>query len=80
MLKLGIVAAVTAAVAHDSGDSWTLYVPRQVSKPGRFGGTKRPNWIDWMDESTHDQIDAAHMRLCLDASDTIRNMFLCGDR
>lgn len=76
--SLGIVAAVKQAVDHNT-DNWRLYVARNAPKPGRFGGGKRPNWIDWIDEATHDQIDAAHMRLCLDANDTIRNIFLRGD-
>lgn len=81
---IGFAAAVRKAVALDS-DSWSLYlnVPEISRKPGRFAsGTSWPAWAyrvkyDGRDH-TSDEQDAAVMRLCLDDSDYIRNLYLTG--
>ena len=77
---IGFAAAVTKAVASDC-DKWLLFMPQRPGKPGRIG-SRRPAFSPPMDsalrESTHDQLDAAHMRLCLDDNDAIRRLFLEG--
>ena len=78
-MSLGIAKAVTEAVSVGS-DHWLIYLPR-VKTPGRIGQGK-PLLSSATEAAitgrTHDQIDAAHMRLCFDENDVIRNMFRVG--
>jgi hypothetical protein len=78
--RLGIVKAVTEAIALDAGDHWVLYLPR-IKKPGRMGFGRRALSTETeaaLSSRTHDQLDAARMRLCLDESDDIRRFYLEG--
>ena len=65
--SLGIVAAVKRAIEADCDSRWMTYVDQS------------PEWRHWMYEDTHDQADAAQMRLCLDKDPVIRRIFLRGD-
>jgi hypothetical protein len=79
--RLGIVKAVTEAIALDAGDhSWVRFLPR-IKKPGRMGNGRARSPMPprlALSERTHDQLDAARMRLCLDESDDIRRIYLEG--
>jgi hypothetical protein len=78
--RLGIVKAVTEAIALDADHRWVAHLPR-IKKPGRLGAGRRPlsdATEAALSSRTHDQLDAARMRLCLDESDTIRRIYLEG--
>lgn len=77
---LGFAKAVTEAVKHDT-DRWLLWMPKQPAKPGRFSPTRSALSIHTeaaLQDRPHDRLDAARMRLCLDADDAIRRAYLEG--
>lgn len=77
---IGFAKAVTEAVKHDS-DNWLLWMPKKAGKPGRFSTSGAVLSVETeaaMNARTHDQLDAAHMRLCLSDSDAIRRIYLEG--
>lgn len=77
---LGFVKAVTEAVNHDT-DHWLLWMPKQPGKPGRFSPSRpilSTSTEAALQAIPHDRLDAARMRLCLDADDAIRRLYLEG--
>ena len=75
MAALGFVKAVT-----EGGDHWLEFMPPKIGV--RSGKRIGPCFSTFMDAAlrsyTHDQQDAAHMRLCNDDDDVIRRIFLEG--
>jgi hypothetical protein len=77
MSKLGFVEAVTKG-----GDDWLAFMPRRKGqRSGRdLGSILSTEMSSALQERiTHDQIDAAHMRLCNDDDDLIRDIFRRGE-